>query len=113
MDTARRTHPDHHRMVARTKNTETTMNLPRLPTRPKFKNEGEEAEWWYKNRKIIGRRFSAEAVKNSKAISIRLPVSDIELAKQQAEHMGIGYQTLIRTLLHEGLKRHDQKTTRR
>jgi predicted DNA binding CopG/RHH family protein len=89
------------------------MNLPKLPKRPKFKDEDEEAEWWYKNRKIVERRLSVEAAKNSKAISIRLPVNDLELAKQLAEHMGIGYQTLIRTLLHEGLKRHDQKTTRR
>lgn len=97
-------------MVARTENTEKTpMNsIPKLPKRPNFKNEAEEAEWWYKNRKIVEARLDA-----TQAISIRLPVSDLELVKRQAADKGIGYQTLIRMILREGLKKHDRRSTRK
>ena len=87
-------------------------------SRPKFKSEAEEADWYYKNRNKIkwgkpirdknGKLMTPEEIikdlNTSKAISIRLPVSDIELAKQQAADKGIGYQTWIRMLLREGLR---------
>ena len=93
---------------------------------PKFKSESEEADWWYANRKKVERELrNAKPVtgangkpmtpaeiaaahvatqKQTQAISIRLSVADIELAKQQAEARGIGYQTLIRMLLHASLR---------
>ena len=46
-----------------------------------------------------------EAEKNAtQAISIRLPVADIERAKVQAKAKGIGYQTLLRMLVHDVLR---------
>jgi predicted DNA binding CopG/RHH family protein len=92
---------------------------------PKFKNESEEADWWYANRKKVERELrnakpvtdargkpmtvaaivKEYAAKQTQAISLRLPVADIELAKQRAAAKGIGYQTLIRMLLHEELHR--------
>jgi predicted DNA binding CopG/RHH family protein len=95
------------------------MRLPKLPAKPKFKDEAEEADWWYKNRKIVEARLAAieqsgkqtptpaqilKQEKETKLISIRLPIEDIELAKQQARDTGIRYQTLIRMLVHKGLK---------
>jgi predicted DNA binding CopG/RHH family protein len=86
---------------------------------PVFKNEDEEADWLYAHRKQIERELRtleksgkgltvqeilAEQSK-TQAISLRLPVADIERAKQRATAKGIGYQTLIRMLLHEALHR--------
>jgi hypothetical protein len=41
----------------------------------------------------------------TKNVSVRLPVTDIERARKLAAKRGVGYQTLIKTLLHEALKR--------
>ena len=38
-------------------------------------------------------------------ISVRLPVTDIARAQKLAQKRGVGYQTMIMTLLHEALKR--------
>ena len=41
----------------------------------------------------------------TKSVSVRLPVTDIERARKLAEKRGVGYQTVIKTLLHEALKK--------
>ena len=41
----------------------------------------------------------------TKNVSVRLPVTDIERARKLAEKRGVGYQTVIKTLLHEALKK--------
>jgi predicted DNA binding CopG/RHH family protein len=38
-------------------------------------------------------------------IALRLPSPDIEKARELATRMGIGYQTLLKMLVHEGLRR--------
>ena len=82
---------------------------------PKFKSEKEEADWLYAHRKEIEAEFRKEKKtktltvqeiierERTKPISIRLAVGDIERAKRRARAQGIGYQTLIRMLLHESL----------
>lgn len=40
-----------------------------------------------------------------KNVSLRLPVTDIERARKLAGKRGVGYQTLIKTLLHAALKK--------
>lgn len=90
---------------------------------PKFKNESEEADWWYANRNKIkwgkplrnpdGTPMTADQVvaaqiaeeKKTKAINIRIPQGDLALAKRTAQAKGIGYQTYIRMLLHEALRK--------
>jgi hypothetical protein len=90
---------------------------------PKFKSESEEADWWaspagraYVKQKSaeaqskgtraggssLVRRLSKE---RSTQIAIRLPGSDLAQARQIAERKGIGYQTLLKMLVHEGLAR--------
>jgi predicted DNA binding CopG/RHH family protein len=83
---------------------------------PKFKSEKEEADWLYAHRKEIEAAFRKEKKtktltvqeiierERTKPISIRLAVGDIERAKQRARAQGIGYQTLIRMLVHESLR---------
>jgi predicted DNA binding CopG/RHH family protein len=90
---------------------------------PKFKSESEEADWWASR---AGRQYvkqkSAEAEskgikasgsipvaklnqKSSIQIAIRLPEADIVQARKLAERKGLGYQTLLKMLVHEGLAR--------
>jgi hypothetical protein len=94
---------------------------------PKFKNEGEEADWWASP---AGRAYvkegSADAqVKGTKAkgsslvtmlnkkssvqIAIRLPEADLAEARKIAERKGMGYQTLLKMLVREGLLRESRR----
>ena len=41
----------------------------------------------------------------TRAISIRIPMADLERAKQIAEETGVGYQTVLKKAIREGLKR--------
>ncbi len=41
----------------------------------------------------------------TRAISIRIPVADLERAKRIAEEAGIGYQTVLKQAIRKGLKR--------
>lgn len=43
--------------------------------------------------------------KATKAISIRLPLADLESAQQLAARQGIGYQTLLKRIIHQALKK--------
>jgi predicted DNA binding CopG/RHH family protein len=43
--------------------------------------------------------------KATRAISIRLPVADLELAKDIAKKQGIGYQTVLKHAIRKGLKK--------
>lgn len=81
---------------------------------PKFRSEAEEAEWWDRHQELVtdlllkhGRR----AVVPTKPVTVRLPVTDIDKARQLAEGQGIGYQTLIKVLLHDALKREERKAS--
>ncbi len=75
---------------------------------PEFRSEAEEAEWWDQHQDLIadlllkhGRRGAVP----TRSVSVRLPVPDIERARKLAEKRGVGYQTVIKTLLHEALKK--------
>jgi len=43
--------------------------------------------------------------KRSVQIAIRLPGADLERAREVADRRGIGYQTLLKMLVHQGLAR--------
>ena len=94
---------------------------------PVFKSESDEADWWASDE---GRRFvkqkSTEAAKKkeeyggsllvarlnkarSVQIALRLPETDLAQARRIATRKGIGYQTLLKMLLHEGLQREAQR----
>ena len=95
----------------------------KLVQMPKFRSESAEADWWASP---AGRAFlkqkSAEArskrtktggsslvarlnKKSSVQIAIRLPETDLAQARKIAERKGIGYQTLLKMLVREGLTR--------
>lgn len=75
---------------------------------PEFRSEAEETTWWDQHQELIsdlllkhGRRGTVP----TKNISVRLPVTDIDRARKLGEKRGVGYQTVIKTLLHEALRR--------
>jgi len=40
----------------------------------------------------------------TRAISIRIPITDLERAKRVADETGVGYQTVLKQAIREGLK---------
>jgi predicted DNA binding CopG/RHH family protein len=55
--------------------------------------------------KILAELMDQAKAKATRAISIRLPIADIELAKRIAESEGIGYQAVLKQAIRKGLKR--------
>jgi predicted DNA binding CopG/RHH family protein len=103
--------------------------MPKKPVEmPKFKNESDEADWWasragraYVQRKsreaqAKGIKFAGSPLvaelnkKNSTQIALRLPEPDIKQARILAARKGIGYQTFLKMLVHEGLEREAQRS---
>ena len=96
---------------------------PKLPRDwSEAKNEAEEAAWWDANserlmleaakrgtlkmgtlEQLLGEMKKAKR-EETRLLSLRVPVADIELAKAQAEEKGMGYQTYIKSRLHESLR---------
>lgn len=93
---------------------------------PKFASDLDEANWWAS---AEGRKFLKEqsahapgkasggsklvgklAKANSVQIALRLPSPDLAKAREIAESKGIGYQTLLKMIVHEGLQRAARKT---
>jgi len=92
-------------------------------TTPRFRNESGEADWWasaagrayVKARSAEARARGAKASgsslvaklnkKSSIQIALRLPETDITQARAIADRKGIGYQTLLKILVREGLAR--------
>jgi predicted DNA binding CopG/RHH family protein len=90
----------------------------KTPEIPKFKSQSEEAGWWasragreYVKRKSSGFKAAGSGLvtklnkKSTIQIAIRLPEADIAQARKLAESKGLGYQTLLKMLVHEGLER--------
>ncbi|MBY0508118.1 MAG: BrnA antitoxin family protein [Bryobacteraceae bacterium] len=90
-------------------------------SRVKFANEQEKAKWWAspKGREFVKKQPARKsnqpsggsplvaklARANSVQIALRLPSPDLAKAREIAERKGIGYQTLLKMILHEGLQR--------
>jgi len=100
---------------------ETNKETPAAPGMPAFRNEDEEAKWWagVEGRKFLKRQSAAGTAKRRKGsslvaglsrassvqIALRLPAPDLAKARKIAGHKGIGYQTLLKMLVHQGLQR--------
>ncbi|HZB87500.1 MAG TPA: hypothetical protein VE291_02475 [Terracidiphilus sp.] len=95
---------------------------------PKFANEAEEAKWWFENDgKILAefkkaakegrlgrggaRRLFAERgipfsePKPTPTTTIRLDPDDIAKARVQAAERGLRYQTYLKMIIHEALRK--------
>ena len=94
---------------------------------PKFRNEGEEADWWASRagRAYVKQKSAEAQAKGTKAkgsslvamlnkkssvqIAIRLPAADLAQAREIAARKGIGYQTFLKMLVREGLVRETRR----
>ena len=91
-------------------------------TMPKFASEAEEADWWASQqgrefvKQNVATRSREAAPKGSRLvrklnrtpsvqIALRLPETDLTKARELATRKGVGYQTLLKMLVHEGLRR--------
>src|SRR5690348_3578104 len=77
---------------------------------PKFRNDAEETAWWDAHPELLAKALKhagkkAAARPATQIITIRLPVEDLAIARRLAKQRGLGYQTVIKTLLHAALIR--------
>ena len=88
---------------------------------PKFESEAQEAQWWDEHRAQVEQNLSAamqngtaqrgsaqrmvREARESKNITIRMPLADLARARQLSARKGLPYQTYIKQLLHDALDR--------
>ena len=92
---------------------------------PEFESEAQEARWWEEHKDLVeenlieamrdgtaqrgsAQRLAKEA-RASKNITIRMPLADLERARQLSAKKGLAYQTFIKMLLHEALDREEKR----
>lgn len=100
----------------------------KIPGIPRFASESEEAKWWASavgrtflkaqsaipapagraGSKLVSKLVEAKSVQ----IALRLPSPDLAKAREIAARKGIGYQTLLKMLVHEGLQRAENQPER-
>ena len=81
---------------------------------PGFRSEEQEAKWWVGHQELLADlliKHGRRAAIPTKSVTLRLPVIDIDRAREIAARRGTGYQTLIKTLLHDALKREATKAS--
>ncbi len=86
---------------------ETPVTSIQLET-PEFKNEAEEAAWWDEHSDMLTSllvKYGHRAPVKTQSVTIRLPVRDVERARKIARKNGVGYKTLIGSLLHDAVWR--------
>ena len=92
---------------------------------PRFLSEEEEATWWAsaEGRKFLKQQPAAGSAKQHTGsplvnklgrasrvqIALRLPAPDLAKAREIAGRKGIGYQTFLKMLVHEGLQRESRR----
>jgi hypothetical protein len=55
--------------------------------------------------KVLIALMEQEKRRATRAVSIRIPIADLEHARRIAEQKGVGYQTVVKAAIREGLKR--------
>jgi predicted DNA binding CopG/RHH family protein len=82
-------------------------------TIPKFRSEKEEAQWWDAHPEVATRLLK-RALKQgtvqrrpgeTRIVTMRIPVRDLDAAQQLAERKGLPYQTYMKMLLHQALEK--------
>ena len=57
------------------------------------------------NPKALQQLMEQAKERATRAISIRIPIADLERAERIAEETGVGYQTVLKRAIREGLKK--------
>ena len=95
---------------------------------PAFSTEAEEAAWWDSHQELIAERFPRAATAGElgrgrvarraaareestapAALTLQVAEDDASRARTLASRRGLGYQTYLRMLIHEGLERDEQQ----
>lgn len=88
---------------------------------PSFANEAEEARWWADHQDEISGAFQKAAAEKrlgrgtvarkgkTPTTTIRLEQEDISRAREQAQRIGLRYQTYLKMLLREALLAAERK----
>jgi predicted DNA binding CopG/RHH family protein len=92
---------------------------------PEFGSEALEALWWDKHKNDVEQNLSdamragaaqrgsaqrlVKEARASKNITIRMPLADLERARQLSLKKGLAYQTYMKMLLHEALDREEKR----
>jgi predicted DNA binding CopG/RHH family protein len=90
--------------------------MPKRLIIPSFSSEAEDAEWHQKHKREIETEFLRQVREGTtfrrpqrnpalRPVTIRLSAQDLEFARKLAAEEGVGYQTYIRMLLHQALRR--------
>ena len=86
--------------------------LKNQTTIPRFRTEAEEAKWWDSHpeaaTEIMKRALKSGKTRRAvplKTVTMRLPLLDLKTAQDLAHEKGLPYQTYIKMLLHEALKK--------
>jgi hypothetical protein len=88
---------------------------------PKFTTEAEEAKWWDEHMDAVGENLIAamksgtahrggprrvlQERRESRNITIRMPLTDLQAAQEMAQKKGLPYQTYMKMLLHQALEK--------
>jgi len=88
---------------------------------PKFATEAEEAKWWDEHMGAVGENLIAamksgtahrggprrvlQERRESRNITIRMPLTDLQAAREMAQKKGLPYQTYMKMLLHQALEK--------
>jgi hypothetical protein len=98
---------------------------------PKFATEAEEAKWWFDNQELTFKEFQKAAKEGrlgrggvrrlfaekgipfkepalTPTTTIRLDPDDIAKARVQAAERGLRYQTYLKMIIHEALRKTEQ-----
>jgi predicted DNA binding CopG/RHH family protein len=77
---------------------------------PEFRTEAEEIAWLDRNYERLaeltmkhGVRVKLKLKEQTRQISIRLPVRDLERAREIAGKRGVNYQSVLKQAVHHGL----------
>lgn len=95
---------------------------------PAFLSEAEEAAWWDSHQDLVADRFLQAAAAGTlghgrvarraaalatpgtaPTLTLQVPEDDISRARALASRKGVGYQTYLQMLIHEGLEREEQR----
>jgi len=102
---------------------------------PKFATEAEEAKWWFENEDLIAAEFEKAAREGrlgrggirslfaqkgipfkepqpTPTTTIRLDPDDIAKARVQAAERGLRYQTYLKMIIHEALRKEEERKPR-
>ncbi len=80
---------------------------------PRFRSEKEEAEWWDAHRGVAT-RLLRQALKRgtvqrrageTRILTMRIAVRDLQAAQRLAHRKGLPYQTYMKMLLHQALEK--------